>query len=125
MTDPLSVAAGIAGLISLGIQVTESLVEFYTSYKDQDTEVSRTTRNLETLLGIFKSLSSALQSRTFRPDGSELVKNIENLIYKCDEYIQELKEEWDKFNKATASRIKGTIKVGGRRATYPFRRSTL
>jgi hypothetical protein len=28
MTDPLSVAAGIAGLISLGIQVTESLAKF-------------------------------------------------------------------------------------------------
>jgi ankyrin repeat domain-containing protein 50 len=35
MTDPLSVAAGVAGLISLGIQVTESLVKFYTSYKGQ------------------------------------------------------------------------------------------
>lgn len=47
MTDPLSVAAGIVGLISLGIQVTESLVKFYTSYKGQDTDVIRTTEKLE------------------------------------------------------------------------------
>lgn len=125
MTDPLSVATGIAGLISLGIQVTGSLVEFYTSYKGQDAEVARTTKNLESLLGAFKSLSSTLQSRTFRPDEQELVKSIESSVYECDEYIQELKEECEKFDKATVSGIKGTIKVGGRRVTYPFRRCTL
>ncbi len=33
MTDLLSVTAGAAGLISLGIQVTQSLVNYYNSYK--------------------------------------------------------------------------------------------
>jgi ankyrin repeat domain-containing protein 50 len=93
MTDPLSVAAGIAGLISLGIQATESLVKFYTSYKGQDDDVTRTTDNLESLLGSFRFLSSALQSRTFLPEEQDLIRNIENSIYKCDGYIQELKEE--------------------------------
>ena len=30
--EPLSVAASVAGLISLGIQVTQSLVDFYNAY---------------------------------------------------------------------------------------------
>src|SRR2546423_3362835 len=125
MTDPLSVAAGIAGLISLGIQVTESLVKFYTSYNGQDTDVARTTGRLESLLSTFRFLHAALQSRIFRPDEQGLIKNIESSIYKCDELIQELKEECEKFNKASISGIKGTIKVAGRRAAYPFRQSTL
>jgi hypothetical protein len=33
MADPLAIASGLAGLLSLGIQVTQSLVLFYTTYK--------------------------------------------------------------------------------------------
>ena len=44
------------GLISFGIQVTESLVKFYTSYKGLDTDVARTPGNLENLLDTFKFL---------------------------------------------------------------------
>jgi ankyrin repeat domain-containing protein 50 len=125
MTDPLSVAAGIAGLISLGIQVTQSLVEFYTSYKSQDSDVTRTTEKLESLLHAFQFLEAALQNRTFRPDEQDLIKNIESPIHKCDELIQELKGECEKFDKASTNGIKGTIKAAGRRAAYPFRQSTL
>ena len=40
MTDPLSVAASVAGLIPLGIHVTQSLVDFCTSYRDQDCDLA-------------------------------------------------------------------------------------
>jgi ankyrin repeat domain-containing protein 50 len=125
MTDPLSVAAGIAGLISLGIQVTGSLVEFYTLYKGQDVDMTRMTEKLENLLHTFQFLDAALQSRTFRRDEQDLIKNIESSIHKCDDLIQELKEEYEKFDKASTNGIKGAIKVAGRRAAYPFRQSTL
>ncbi len=39
MTEPLSVAASVAGLISLGIQVTQSLVDFYNAYKNRDLDL--------------------------------------------------------------------------------------
>jgi archaellum component FlaC len=125
MTDPLSVAAGIAGLISFGIQVTESLVKFYTSYKGQDTDVARTTENLEGLLDTLKFLQAAVETRTFRRDEQDQIKNIESSIRKCDDLIRELQEECEKLDKALISGIKGTIKAAGRRAVYPFRQSTL
>jgi hypothetical protein len=125
MTDPLSVAAGLAGLITLGIQVTKSLIEFYTSYRGQDTDVARTTGSLESLLSTFRCLHDALRSRIFRPDEQGLIKNIESSLCKCDELIQELKKECEKFDKASISGIKGTIKVAGCRAAYPLRQSTL
>ncbi|KAK2752447.1 hypothetical protein FQN54_008109 [Arachnomyces sp. PD_36] len=125
MADPFSVAAGIAGLLSLGIQITESLVKFYTSYKDQDAAVAQMTQNLENLLGIFRSLDAALRSRQFRADEQDLIKNIEGSIKKCDEIIKELRDECEKLDKVSVSGIKGTIKVAGRRTAYPFRQSTL
>jgi ankyrin repeat domain-containing protein 50 len=90
MTDPLSITAGVAGLISLGVQVTESLIKFYTLYKNRDADVNRTSEKLESLLGTFQFLFSVLQKRTFRPDEQDLIKNIESFVDKCDELVQEL-----------------------------------
>jgi hypothetical protein len=125
MADPLSVAAGIAGLLSLGIQVTESLVKFYTSYKKQDTDVAQTTEKLKNLLSTFRYLDSALQKRKFRPEEQGLIKNIESSLQQCDECIRELQDECEKLEKDSVSGIKGAIKVAGRRVAYPFRQSTL
>lgn len=125
MMDPFSAAAGIAGLISLGIQVTGSLVKFYTSYKDQEADVTRTTAKLQTLLDTFQLLQAALQSRTFQPNEQDLIKNIEFLIQQCDELIQELEEECKKCEKTSATGVNATIRATGRRAAYPFRQSTI
>ena len=53
MTDPLSVAASVAGLISLGIQVTQSLADFYNAYENRDSELVHTIERLDSLLDIF------------------------------------------------------------------------
>ena len=126
MTEPLSIAGGVAGLISLAIQVTGSLFKFYTSYKGQDTDVTRTTEKLESLLDTFRSLQAAMQNRTFQLDEQDLIENIESSIHKCDELIKEVEEECKKCeNVSVVIGIKGTIKAAGRRAAYPFRQSTL
>lgn len=125
MSEPLSVAAGVAGLISLGIQVTEGLVRFYTSYKNQDANVARTTEKLENLLVTFRCLNDALQKRIFRPEEQELIKKIQSSVQQCDELIQELQQECDGFKKDPTNGLGKAIKVAGRRLAYPFRQSTL
>ena len=125
MADPLSVSASIAGLLSLGIQVTGSLVSFYNSYKNQDADIARTTGNLESLQSTFQYLHTTLQSRTFTPNERALIKDIESAIQKCNEIIYELEGECKKFDQAGRSGIKGAIKAVGGRAAYPFRKSTL
>ena len=125
MTDPLSVSAGVAGLVSLGIQVTSSLVNFYTSYKNQDVNVARTLGNLEGLRNTFQYLDEALKSRNFTAKERDLIKDIESSIENCHELISELQEECTKFDKTKRSGVLGTIKVAGGRAAYPFRQSTL
>ena len=125
MGDPLSVAGSIADLISLGIQVTQSLVDFYTSYKNQDSELIGTIEKLDSLLIILQSLKKALPNRKFEVDERNLIEKIQTSIENCDELIYELQDECQKFSIATLSGIKAVVKVAGRRATYPFRQSTL
>lgn len=125
MSDPLSIASGIAGLISLGIQVSQTLVDFYTAYKGQDENVARTTQKIQSLLPIFCRLDVALAKREFRQDEEELIGAIESSIRSCEDIIQELEAECQKFDKTSAQNLKDRIRVAGRRATYPFRQSTL
>ena len=125
MTDPLSVAAGVAGVVTLGIQVTQSLVKFYKSYMNIYSELAGIIERLERLTEALQSLEKALSSRTFQVDEQSLVKSIETSITKCDELIQELQDECQKFSEPSSIRFKDAVKSSGRRIAYPFRQSTL
>ncbi|KAF7521816.1 hypothetical protein PCG10_007913 [Penicillium crustosum] len=123
MADPLSIASGVAGLLSFGIQVTQTLVDFYSAYKNQTPDLAKITLNLQNLLSILQSLDSARQSG--QPQTDALLQEIDKAAVGCREIIEELSDECQKFQKDTALSLKDRIQVAGRRATYPFRKSTL
>ncbi|KAJ6101889.1 NACHT nucleoside triphosphatase [Penicillium sp. IBT 16267x] len=125
MADPLSIASGIAGLLSLGIQVTQSLVNFYTAYKDQDTDLAKVTQNLDNLQSLFRSLDVAVEKRRSQAYTRDLLQEVEKAVQKCEEIINELQSECEKFHKDSVAGLKDRVKVAGRRAAYPFRKSTL
>ena len=125
MTDPLSIAGSVAGVTSLGIQVVQSLLDFYKLYKGQDSEISSITGRLENLVITFERLGKALSTRNFQSDEQNLISSIEKSIEDCNEHILELQEECQKFVKTSTTGIKAALKVTGRRVTYPFRQSTL
>ena len=125
MGDPISVTGTLVGVISLGIQVSQSLVNFYNSYKGQNSDLAHTTDKLNSLLEILQSIKKTLTDRKFLADEQDLVKNIEASIQNCDEVIHELQEEVQKFNKTSSKRPFATIKIARRQLTYPFRQSTL
>ncbi len=125
MGDPLSIAGSVAGLLSLGIQVTQSLVTYYTTYRNQDSHVARITSRLEALLKTFQSLSKALSGRRFVPDEQALMGQVESSIQNCNDLILELQQEIKKFSVTSKSRLETTIKTTGHRLAYPLRQSTL
>jgi hypothetical protein len=125
MADPLAIASGIAGLLSLGIQVTQSLVSFYTTYKDQDTDLTKITHNLDNLQSVFRALDVAVEEHRSQADTQDLLRDVEKAVQKCEEIIIDLQSECDKFHKDSAAGLKDRIKTAGRRAAYPFRKSTL
>ncbi|BDD62495.1 hypothetical protein MAP00_007463 [Monascus purpureus] len=121
----LSIASGIVGLLSLGIQVTQSLISFYSAYKDQDGDLAKITQNFEDLQGIFQSLESAVQDRQSQGDMDEVLKEVDKAMQGCHEIIEELQKECQKLHTDLGLSLKGHIQVAGRRAAYPFRKSTL
>lgn len=125
MADPISIAGSVVGVISLGIQVTQSLVDFYNSYRHQESELGGIIERLEGLAETFQSLEKALSSRTFRADERSLFKGIETSITSCTELIQELQDECQKFSKPLSTGTRAAVKIAGRRVIYPFRQSTL
>ncbi|KAJ5671287.1 NACHT nucleoside triphosphatase, partial [Penicillium longicatenatum] len=125
MADPLSIASGIAGLLSFGIQVTQSLVNFYTTYKDQDADLAKVTQNLDNLQSIFRALDVAVEGRRSQADSQDLLREVEKAVQKCEEIISELQSECERFHKDATAGLKDRVKAAGRRAAYPFRKSTL
>ncbi|CAI7577772.1 unnamed protein product [Penicillium glandicola] len=105
MADPLSIASGVAELLSFGIQVTKSLVDFYSAYKDQTPALAKITLNLEKLLGILQSLDGALQNR--QPQTDALLQEIDKAAAGCREIIEELSEECQK--KSTLQKLEEDI----------------
>ena len=125
MTDPLSAAGSVAGLLSLGISITHSLVDFYNSYKSLDADLVATTNRLEGLLEIFQSLEKALSERNFEEDERGVRRTVVESITACTELIHELKEECEKLCKNSSKGVEAAVRIAGRRLTYPFRKSTL
>ena len=125
MTGPLSVAASVTGLVSLGIQVTQSLVDFYNAYKNRDSDLVHMIERLDSLLDIFQCLKQALSDRHFQADERSLIESIETSIKSCEELIQELQDECQRFSKTSSQGVKAAVRVAGRQVTYPFRQSTL
>ncbi len=123
--DPLSVTASVAGVVSLAIQITQSLVDFYSACKDQKANVAFTVKKLERLLGVLEILSGQLSKRTFRADERDLLRNMEDSIQSCQECIYELRDQLDKFKTDSTGGFRETARTAARRLAYPFRQSTL
>ena len=125
MADPLSVAGSVVGIISLGIQVTTSLVNCYKSYKGRESDIIHMTGKLDSLLVILQSVETTLSGRRFHVDERSLIQSIETSIKNCDEMIQELHYECQKISRSSSDGTTAAITRAGRRVTYPFRQSTL
>ncbi|UQC84865.1 uncharacterized protein CLUP02_10361 [Colletotrichum lupini] len=125
MADPLSTAGSVVGIISLGIQVVQSIYKYYSAAKDQHSDIGRTLRKLEDLQSLFERLNTHLSDRKFRSSEAALLQNIECTIQHCEESIDELEQEARKFEKKPTDGARTAIKGAVRRLAYPFRESTL
>lgn len=120
--DGLSIAGSVAGLVSLGIQVTQTLADFYSAYKDQNSDIAYALRKLSNLAGVLESLREQT-SRTFHVDEKRLLSSIEDSMNGCELLIKELQHETEKFERTGGTQV--AARTAAYRATYPFRRSTL
>ncbi|RMZ88772.1 hypothetical protein DV736_g3997, partial [Chaetothyriales sp. CBS 134916] len=125
MGDPLSVAASVAGLLSLGLQSTEYLYNFYTACRDQHQELARVADKLGGLLESLQIIDEIVRTHTWRHNDQSIIQNIETSIARSEDIIHDLQDETAKFKKEPTDGWRKKAVVVGRRAAYPFKRSTL
>ena len=115
------------GVLSLGITVTQELYKYYNTCKDQTSDVTRATSKLGHLLEWLKRAQSTVDGRQSRNgDDPQLAADIASRIDDCHELVAELEGELDKFKpKLQRQGTRDTIVAVSRKATYPFRKSTL
>ncbi|KAH0444708.1 ankyrin repeat protein [Colletotrichum camelliae] len=108
MADPLSVAASIAGLISLADVVFTRLVKYGKAVKNAEKDLKELTKDVNLLGGSLDSLSRLARALE---DGS-FNKNLHmDYIDDCNETLEEMKE---KLGKVEADSVKGKLFWPGR-----------
>ncbi|KAI0391538.1 ankyrin repeat-containing protein [Xylariaceae sp. FL0594] len=125
MADPLSAAGTAVGVISLGIQVAQSLYTYYCDIRSQYADTADTLTRLEDLLELLKCLHEQLVNRRPRPKNQTLIDRINIEMKYCEELIYGLEEEAAKFQRTDQKNIKSLIQLASRQAAYPFRKGTL
>ena len=129
MPDPLSAAGSAAGLISLGILVIQSLLDFYQACNRKDSELRKIIKRLDSLLDILYCLKKGVEDRKSKAtaDDHKLLKNVEASIKDCEELIRELQDVCQKFKPSSDNPggVKTAVRVAGHQVEYPFRQSTL
>ncbi len=118
-------AASVAGVISLGIQVTQSLIDFYEAYKGMKSDVVNTAKKLENLLCVLNSLHGQLNNRKFRANEQDLLKTVEGSIEVCEENVDELQTRLEKFKDSSGDGIRAAVRTATNQLAYPFKVSTL
>jgi hypothetical protein len=115
----------VVGVISLGIQVAGGLIKYYTSYKDRESDTAHTVKRLTHLLTVLEVLRKQLAKREFQPGEKSLAEAIRGSVGDCEDLINELQQETEKFTKSPPGGFAATVRSSGRRLAYPFRQSTL
>lgn len=94
MAEALGVAGSIVGIVSLGIQVSQGLLKYYNSYKNQDAVIAELCQSLENLLKTIERIQNldVAKGRKYPKSTRDSVqKNINHVKDLLDELNQQLK----------------------------------
>ncbi|KAK1848381.1 ankyrin repeat protein [Colletotrichum chrysophilum] len=125
MSDPFSIASGVAGIVSLGLEIVKGLYVYCSTLKDQSSDIARIHNNLSHLHHLLENLRRQLDVRKFRSDDIIILACIEGRIFQCKECIEELKKVADKFERSQVDGLRAALKAKVQQATYPFQHGML
>jgi hypothetical protein len=90
MGDPLSVAASVAGLLSVALQSTEYLYKDYTVCRDQHRDLAKVTDQLGDLLESLQNIDEIVRTRKWWPTAELIIRSIERSITRSQDAINAL-----------------------------------
>ncbi|KAJ4183972.1 hypothetical protein NW755_009513 [Fusarium falciforme] len=125
MSDPLSVAGSAVGIISLGIQVCQGLIQYADAIRGRQQDVNDGMDEVRSLLVVFKSLEQTIGR--IETDSPENAKSLLEHLRQAEAKLQSLEEVLTELDipANTSSAIKGKMKETYRAATYPINKRKL
>ncbi|KAL9120795.1 MAG: hypothetical protein Q9187_002651 [Circinaria calcarea] len=124
MSDPLTIAGGTVGVISLSIQVCQGLVSYYDSWKSYEETLSHNDIRLDQLEMSLEILKSSLS----RLDPANVVaaQHVNDIMVSCKDGTDNLKKILDKCRLVQHPKgLREQLKDFGRKALFPFKKDTL
>lgn len=137
MSDPLSIASGVAGLVSLGATLAKGLNQYYSSWKDYDANITATLKSLESLTSTLAVVQKAVDQTA---KDSTALNQLTASMNNCRIGLQNLQNKYDKIVYTTIpsptsnaaqkpasafANLRISVKNQSIRALYPFKESTL
>ena len=91
--DPLSVAASIAGLVSLTIQVSGTIGSYCKAVKDAPRSVQEINQELLLLLSALKQLDTFLRTQTLKNNSFDPLSILTTALISCHDSIDAISSE--------------------------------
>ncbi|KAB2572363.1 uncharacterized protein LTHEOB_8040 [Lasiodiplodia theobromae] len=124
MADPLSIASGAVGFVTLGLTACKSIASFYETYKDQDEETNSLVRKSEELRVVLESIECHLPQ--LQHSHQKLAESVAASIGELVKSLDSLDPAVAKSRKAKDSKdFKEKLRTVFSRAAYPLRRETI
>ena len=118
MTDPLSITASCVGILSFGLSVTHSVLEFYQSVRSSRKDVQSLCESVEAIHRILDVLRKTIERHGIQDNAAAVFDNIEASKVGLDRLTKKL----DKIRQGMSQ--KGLPSVSSA-LYYPFRESTV
>ncbi|KAF2111883.1 hypothetical protein BDV96DRAFT_179764 [Lophiotrema nucula] len=126
MADPFSVTGTAVGITSLGIQVCQGLVQYYSQARSYHDDIDAAIQQVEGLEGILKGLSRVGLETSRDGDSSEASEKLETAMRACQSCLRSLEEQLKKC-RATKEpeRLQDHVKLIRKRLLWPFKKDTI
>jgi len=123
MAEALGIASGTAGLVSLGIQLCQGLLNYYGTWKDAESEVMTTYTSIEDLTKVFLLIKSTLENRDLQ---TGILAKVQDSVALCQDGITNLQKKLHKIQLHQLADVVGeSFRSQAWRILYPFKKSTL
>ena len=100
MADPVSVAGGAVGVISLAITTCQGVISYYDSWETQDQNVSDAKREIERLQSSLSALEKILPKIS---SSSAIAEHVKQCVLCCGEGTARLKQFFGKMSQGSCS----------------------
>jgi hypothetical protein len=129
MSDPFSISAGVVGVVSLGLTLSQGFLRYYGPWRDFDDEIEGLTTKVDGLLQTLRMLESLLTAENEPQFPSDqftglVSKNLTACETACLR-LQKILDDCKSSNVSSAPFIRKHDWLRLKRAAYPFKKETL